>query len=299
MPYVPKVGKIPHPEIVSRFNRNSIDGISLKVTPIEIFSDEHPTNFVSRATGFFWENKADSYVITNWHVVAGRNNFTSEKLFGNNYYPTKVKIYVGGYVSDPNPPYHAFPTRRSPVEINLFNINGDPVWLQHPKFQDTRADIVAIPFPIGFLKSASNVNQFINEYNYNELFSYPGSDIFIVGYPFYNYTDTMIPIWKRGSIATEPWCPIDGKPMFLVDASTTHGMSGSPVFRRTFGPTNLLDGSLKLNSVVATEFVGVYSGRTISQEMVKCSLGIVWYDNIISEILEGGYSPKWDEVHNN
>ena len=45
----------------------------------------------------------------------------------------------------------------------------------------------------------------------------------------------MFPIWKRGSIASEPEIPIDGKPMFYIDTATRQGMSGAPVFAQTSG----------------------------------------------------------------
>lgn len=39
----------------------------------------------------------------------------------------------------------------------------------------------------------------------------------------------VFPVWKRGSIASEPLFNINLGPAILVDAVTRRGMSGSPV----------------------------------------------------------------------
>jgi hypothetical protein len=58
--------------------------------------------------------------------------------------------------------------------------------------------------------------------------------VFILGFPK-GISQGAFPIWKRGSIATEPlygvttiWAK-SGAPVILVDALTNDGMSGSPV----------------------------------------------------------------------
>jgi hypothetical protein len=75
----------------------------------------------------------------------------------------------------------------------------------------------------------------------------------------------MTPVWRRGTLASEPLLPVDGKPMFLVDGSTSPGFSGAPVLRRQVGPLPLrqADGSImiKADSVLHTSLIGVYAGR--------------------------------------
>ena len=57
-----------------------------------------------------------------------------------------------------------------------------------------------------------------------------GSEVFVLGFPRGLRTQSNFPIWKRGTIATEPAIPRDdGAPLILIDAATRKGMSGSPV----------------------------------------------------------------------
>ena len=71
----------------------------------------------------------------------------------------------------------------------------------------------------------------------------------------------MLPIWKRGSIASEPELPADDLPLFLVDSNTYKGMSGSPVYARTIGGYLSKQHEVFQMAARSTRFLGVYSGR--------------------------------------
>src|SRR5690242_7246944 len=54
--------------------------------------------------------------------------------------------------------------------------------------------------------------------------------LFVIGYP--QNTENFYPIWKSGTIASEPNLMPLGIPFFYIDATTRKGMSGSPVVFR-------------------------------------------------------------------
>jgi hypothetical protein len=122
------------------------------------------------------------------------------------------------------------------------------------------------------------------------LYSAVGFDCFVAGYPNRNCHAPHLPIWRRGSFAYEPTMPIDDRPMFLVDAATSPGLSGAPIFQRCHGPAPILDEngelSIKLESIVATRFVGVYGGR-LDHKNQLAQVGYGWYANRIPMIVSG------------
>jgi hypothetical protein len=61
-----------------------------------------------------------------------------------------------------------------------------------------------------------------------------GMDVFVLGYPF-GPGKTGLPVWKRGSIASEPDLVPQVENYLLVDTASRPGMSGSPVILRTYG----------------------------------------------------------------
>jgi hypothetical protein len=114
-----------------------------------------------------------------------------------------------------------------------------------------------------------------------------GMDVFILGYPF-GAPPPGFPVWKRGSIASEPELTQLTTDYMLVDTASRAGMSGSPVIRRSWG-THLLDNGTKVDDgQTATRFVGIYSGRLHTALRIDAQLGIVWPRRIIEEIIAGG-----------
>lgn len=74
----------------------------------------------------------------------------------------------------------------------------------------------------------------------------------------------------------------DGKPTFLIDATTRGGMSGSPVVLRLTGGYPTRNGGMVLAGGMATKFLGVYAGR-IHDDV---EIGYVWRPGLVIEILE-------------
>ncbi len=101
----------------------------------------------------------------------------------------------------------------------------------------------------------------------------------VIGFPLGLAAAGKLPIWKTGHVASDIDINYDGKPIFLIDATTKPGMSGSPVvalvkgLRRTSTGWNLGGGEF-------IRFLGIYSGRIGDSE-----IGRVWKPEVLDEIL--------------
>lgn len=169
-------------------------------------------------------------------------------------------------------------------------------WLVHPKYRED-VDVGVVPLRdlpqrlldqekvSGSAEVSSNVYAF-DWANSHQLKTAVGDDVFVVGFPESIKTTGELPIWKRGSVASEPDLPVDNLPYLLVDTGTRSGMSGSPVVRRqaaglsTYGAS----GEFSLFRHSMEELFGVYSGR-FGAEDTTSQLGIVWRQEVISEII--------------
>lgn len=115
-----------------------------------------------------------------------------------------------------------------------------------------------------------------------------GMDVFVLGYPRGLTGGGKFPIWKRGSIASEPDIDVDNLPLMYVDTATREGMSGAPVFASESG-TWWPEGKKAPNDMVfglGRRFLGVYSGR-IGEDAFLAQLAMVWKERAIIEIIDG------------
>lgn len=278
--YVPQIGKFTEVPRTVQFGASRIDRLSFCTTPIEIIGDGCISS-ASHATGFFWKRENQSYLVTNWHVLSGVDPLSKGRN-PNGLIPRWLEYFTVRFAPADNLSGYYAPIRtRKRIEIKPF---GYDQWFQHPNFNEYGIDIVAIPIGEG---GSVSTDAHVDEYRFESLFHFVGDAVFVAGYPLKSYADTMIPIWKRGSLATEPLFQIDDRPLFLIDASTTEGMSGSPVFRRTFGPAMMADRSSNLGAGVTTEFVGVYAGNLLHPELKRIGIGYAWYGKLVDEIIDG------------
>lgn len=237
----------------SQFANSKIDGISVCVTLIEHLANDGSDTILAHSTGCFWRENGGVYLLTARHVLSGRSPFDDSILSPDGYLPERLRVYPTVRFS--NETYGRVPSELS--------ISGNGGWIQDPEFEAFRTDIAAVHF----LPDDDRLIHCLNDMTdiFAGLFTHVGMDCTIVGYPSRLLGGLMLPVWRTGSIASEPLLPVDGKPMFLIDASTSKGFSGSPVFRRHFGPLPVQaeDGSLTIqgNSILTTSFVGIYAGR--------------------------------------
>lgn len=239
-------------------------------------SDEGEVLASSIGTGFLWKHDDKSYLITNWHNVTGLNPDTNKLMYG--WYPNSIDFNV--YREEHNFGKVAI-AGKTAMSLKLYDAADGPVWIEH--LLGRHVDCVALPLNV---ESSTVIHT--NDYHFDpRLKAYVGMDCIIVGYPKGLSADRETPIWKRASIASEPFLDFEGKPLVLVDTATREGMSGSPAIMRhsgLFAPDSM-DG----NSLIGTveNFLGIYSGR-IGDDPMGVQLGRIWKGHVIDEVIVTG-----------
>ncbi|WP_162303711.1 trypsin-like peptidase domain-containing protein [Hymenobacter sediminis] len=271
-------------------------------------------------TGFIYEHLGLYYLITNGHCVTGVNPETRTRISRHAGYPTAIKAGVRTrdpeYIKQKLFEYSQTDPLLSKVDTEqlihgslkseklTFKLYQDefhtrPAWFIHPQ-HGYLVDVVAIP-----IGEKGAIPAHVHLYPLNafpfECEPEVSDDVFVLGYPF-GITDPLeYPIWKKGSIATEPSIAFMGLPRMLIDTATRSGMSGSPVIIKRTGIHPTLEDSERFGT--AAGFVGVYSGRygvekdnfnkdRLEKENVQ--LGIVWRKEVIEEIIIGHVSGTID-----
>ena len=224
-------------------------------------------------TGFFWQTDSNLYLITNWHNVSGIDPFTGKHVSEETAAePNRLRIWWNAK----GKLWQKF-SATHPIKDS----NDKPLWLVHPTYKN-QIDVVALP-----ISAPDNAEPYpINEMPHDDLRLQAGMDVFVLGYPF-GITHSGLPIWKRGSIASEPEILDPKRPVILIDSATRRGMSGAPVIRRSWGTHTMADGNPWFGSPTATKFVGVYSGRMATKDQNDPQLGLTWPTKFVEEIVNG------------
>ncbi|ACT58940.1 S1 family peptidase [Hirschia baltica] len=274
----------------SNFNGSYLQGISFCTTPIELISNDGNEEVISTATGFFWRHGNRTFLITNWHVLSGMNAIT-EQLNRKAFIPAQLRFY--GLELNFKGKTVALRRRQWILEFDegMQTILGTPV-----KENGTAIDVWGVHISNGLVVTRDNdrkgfvgADKFsghLNENDFEKLISNVGDDCFVLGYPLNNSDGARVPVWKRGTIASETSFGVDGRPVFLIDAAVTEGMSGSPVFRRETGPLFRNEKTGNLEKSVYFEFIGIYAGRLQSKKLEATNLGYVWYGNLIPSVID-------------
>jgi hypothetical protein len=224
-------------------------------------------------SGLLWKRGDDLYLITNWHCVTGWHPIKKQPLSAQGFW---AEIAVLPIIIRNN----AGETVWREVTLRL-RTDQDTLWFQHPSFGQ-RVDVAAIKLP--GLTSVELLSLPISEVPQDNLKFMVADDAFVLGFP--DVHTGGFPIWKRASLATEPYIDHDNLPKVLVDTATRKGMSGAPVFviqrgvHRTEHPEMFTMGH-------GQRFLGVYSSR-VGDELEGFQLGEVWKAAVIDEIINGG-----------
>lgn len=248
----------------------TLDDFSRTTIPIEQCFNGKP---YGHATSFIWRHGEQLYLITNWHVVSGKN-FQSGANLSNGRRPDMLRAYLN---------LRTQKFGKQVFDITIRDPDDRPLWFVHNSY-GSKVDIVAIPLPVGDDSPISSMRP-INNLTVQDLPVHVGMEVFILGYPF-GVDPPGYPVWKRGSIASEPdLAPLTTNYM-LVDTASRPGMSGSPVIRRrtlSFAPMG--GAVIPLDRPSATKLVGIYSGRLHTKDRSDAQIGIVWPTQLIEEIV--------------
>jgi hypothetical protein len=252
--------------------------ISIGVSRVKIFSETGAQ--LSDASGFFVVEGAQTFFVTAWHVVSGRNFHSKKHLHPSGALPDHVKLTFWGakYLDDGREtaefkhfhdlirldglegsvsnPKNLHPTHGSDIDVIAFDITP----LANSVRDRTGFEVVGIQLPNDArLRPISVMDQ-----------------VFIPGHPvIHTPKPNEMPIYKAASIASEPNV-FQGVPSVFLDGKTKKGWSGSPVIRKI--PAHMP----KPEEGVFLRFeqfalYGIYSGRDEHDtELISAELGYCW-----------------------
>ena len=238
------------------------------------------------ATGFLILEQGVVWLLTNWHVLSGRNADSEQILSTTGATPESIRIRFHGLVLG----------QFVEVDVPLRDDDGLPLWLEHPTHGHT-IDVAALRLPddVGQVVTVTDTSTMfstpINFYNYDlaaadpaGIFISVGERLSVVGFPVGEEVQGF-PIWTQAFVASELDLRFRNLPCFLIDSRTRMGQSGSPVvFYSASGQYPSAVGVTTLGAAVNSRFMGVYSGR-INDES---DIGRVWTPEAILEVMRGG-----------
>lgn len=244
---------------------------------------------IGSGTAFFWVHKDRTILCTNWHVLSGVNPLNN-KISG---IPDTVRVFGYRPMSKPDP--------RGFVEYSYsaFGValcqdaQGGERWREHPVL-GRRVDIAVIDITddiAGF--DVRHVNELEDD---AVLDPFCSQDVFVLGFPFGQITGAPAPVWKRGTIALDPFFDPEGLPKLLIDTATRECMSGSPVLARHIilgSDHEKKDGSRSEVFLYCqrTVVLGIYSGPHYP-DLDKAQIGIVWKRKALEETISAGRCPE-------
>lgn len=253
----------------------------MAVVLVEQLANDGTDRALGHGTGFMWRSDDGLWLVTARHVLSGTNPFDGSHLSDELFEPSKINVHFGvGESTTYGRDARILPIRDS---------EGLPLWADDPQFSELKTDIAALPVDIG-RADVFCINDAPDFGEHDDLFTHVGFQCFVIGYPTLAVTGLMLPIWRSGALASDPRVPIDEKPIFLVDAATGPGFSGSPVWRMQIGPAPFHDDSqptkirIDVDAVLRSSFVGVYAGR-LNHPHVGAQTPYVFYANRIPIIL--------------
>jgi hypothetical protein len=229
------------------------------------------------ATSFFYASDGQIFLITNWHVITGVHPHTLRAMNEKTgFLPDAVRIHwkqflhVGEQTA----------VQSQSIDLPLYDADMRPLWFEHSKKHSV--DLAALLIDLSNFPDWAN--KAINDIEQEaRLTAEVGLDCFILGYPQGLPGPALTPIWKRGSIATEPH---PQHVTFLVDSASREGMSGAPVIARHSGIFGGAGPAIADDSVIGTveNFVGIYAGR-IGDDQLGFQLGTVWKKDLLEDLI--------------
>lgn len=216
-------------------------------------------------TGFAVQKAGTPYLVTNWHVITGRDPATNRLATQTGEAPDTIAIWhhIKGRLGTWG--------RRF---VPLVGVTGSLAWREHPRGKSI--DVIALPLTVDEETQLYPID--LNLAN-TDLILTPSEPVSIIGFPFGLSSAGRFPIWKTGHVASDIDLDYDGLPVFLIDATTKPGMSGAPVIARRIGMRNTSTG-LSIGGE-ANRFLGIYSGRIHAE----ADVGMVWKPEVLDELI--------------
>lgn len=228
----------------------------------------------SNASGFIWRENNRSFLVTNRHVLSGANAISGTIM---EFIPNKLEISLFA-----ERPVSSGATQmvRLSAEVPILDQSEQPLWVDHPKGINLDVALLEIDNEIEgefYIPSLNNTGILPR----GELFV--GDDIFIVGYPEGQAFDRSMPLWKRGSVATDVSLNQMGLPQIYVDTLGNKGLSGSPVLARVTSLDRPIARSPE-NEAQHLQFVGIYAGR-LGEDGLNSQIGRVFKHQVLKETI--------------
>lgn len=265
-----------------------INSLSTTSVMLNMFFENEP---LAKGTGWFWRLSNGIALVTAWHNFSGLHHTDRTTLSSKAGMPDRIRFR---YVAK-----EPLTFQETEVPLYLDEDRTQPRWYVHSECGSF--------FDMAFLGLELNggdvtcINDAVSIQPDGS--SKPGQDVFAIGYPQAVATMGVFPIWKRGSIASEPDTLVDGHPKFFVDMAGRGGLSGAPVFCFQRGTViNPTTSGQEIGFGEKTEFLGLYSGRVADQLPADArsgestDLGFVWRSDVVIEMLNNGVLDEKPEV---
>lgn len=244
-----------------------IDSLLLCAARVSTFSRKQ---YLSSASGFFFERDGRLFLVTNRHVIIDKPS---------NHFPDSLEIEL--HINAENL------TESIGFLIPLYSDDGKTLWRQAT---DASGDVdVAVieldhsALPPTVLYRAFSVANLYDPLNPVEI----GSQLLVVGFPL-GFHDTLhhLPLVRQALCASAFGLRFQGKGYFITDARTHRSSSGAPVVMRNFS-SDPAQGDLPWI------LLGMHSARI---DMVPrdfqldeaLGLNCVWYADILLELTRDG-----------
>lgn len=270
-------------------------------------------NQETRGTGFFysemgspdekspqWSPIEETWLVTNRHVLLPKIDeketipdkvvFHLRKLNGNTIDWLPIELEKSDLLKRAK--FHTNPK----VDVGIVKILDlvTEILKKEPKTQDPGKTSIMNFVPMSNAKLPGK----------NKIDVDASDDVLIIGYPrgYYDKT-TKYPIIKSGIIASRWGDLFQGNPCFLVDAKLFPGSSGSIVISKPIDSI-IEKGQMLTSKEKQFAFLGIFSGEpyiespeiNLENLTIKFkegfNVGIVWYGNLIDDIIKNGQELK-------
>lgn len=233
------------------------------------------------ATGFFLKKASDWFLVTNWHVLSGRNPENGQPRHIRGAVPDRCRFYTSvreglqlGWAPS--------------IRFLGDAMNDSATWYQHPS-QGQNADIAVLPIEP---EQAGIAKDLLDQSGHDQdMFIDLGENLFIPGYPLGFAASGHMPIWKRASLASSLEVGHGMDRFFYIDTATREGMSGSPCLAlsnwRHYSLDRVTNQMRIVERPLSWRLLGVYSGRRNPSDNFEAQIGIVWRENLVYETIAG------------